>query len=106
MLWFRFVFSLQRNQYGIVEGDFALAMSLYHGYELLQLHGLRSLFHFLDGIVGGNKSYGRTRSELMRNADFNDIMNLLRQKFQPRFGISEPSCPIPSMDRPSSYCQG
>ncbi|KAK7103442.1 hypothetical protein V1264_018337 [Littorina saxatilis] len=75
--------SLPRNQYGIVEGDFALAMSLYHGYELLQLHGLRSLFNFLNGIISGDKSYGRTRSELMKNADFTEIMNILREKFQP-----------------------
>lgn len=92
-----FVFAPQRGQYGVVEGDFALAMSLYHGYELLQLHGLRSLFNFLDGIVGGNKSYGRTRSELMRNADFNDIMTLLRKRFQPRFSIFETSFPISSI---------
>ncbi|KAL4238941.1 hypothetical protein ACF0H5_003645 [Mactra antiquata] len=73
---------LPRNQYGVVEGDFALAMSLYHGYELLQLHGSRSLYTFLDGILTGEKGYGRTRTELMRNADFNDLMKILSQKYQ------------------------
>lgn len=72
---------LQRNQYGVVEGDFALAMSLYHGYELLQLHGSRSLYNFLDGILTGDKSYGRTRTELLRNADFNQLMEMLAGKY-------------------------
>ncbi|KAK7505416.1 hypothetical protein BaRGS_00003161 [Batillaria attramentaria] len=75
--------NLPRSQYGVVEGDFALAMSLYHGYELLQLHGLRSLYNFLQGVVSGDKAYGRTRTELMRNADFCTIMDILRDKFQP-----------------------
>lgn len=72
---------LQRSQYGIIEGDFALAMSLYHGFELLQLHGLRSLYNYLKGVVSGDKSYGRTRSELTRNADFNELMGQLQEKF-------------------------
>nr|KAG5712856.1 hypothetical protein BaRGS_007453 [Batillaria attramentaria] len=78
-----FFLTPQRSQYGVVEGDFALAMSLYHGYELLQLHGLRSLYNFLQGVVSGDKAYGRTRTELMRNADFCTIMDILRDKFQP-----------------------
>ncbi|BFZ07881.1 hypothetical protein BsWGS_10920 [Bradybaena similaris] len=72
---------LQKVQYGNIEADFAMAISLYHGFELLQLHGLRSLYNYLTGIIVGDKGYGRTRSELLRNADFNDIMDNLRQKF-------------------------
>jgi fanconi anemia group M protein len=78
----RFGLILQRGQYGAIEGDFALAMSLYHGYELLQLHGLRSLFSFLESLVAGDKGCSRTRSELLRNEDFNKFMNSLRSKFQ------------------------
>jgi hypothetical protein len=76
-----FFFILQKTQYGVVEGDFALAISLYHGYELVHLHGLRSLYNFLDGIINGNKGYGRTRTELMKLPDFCDLMNLLQEKF-------------------------
>ncbi|VDI57127.1 fanconi anemia group M protein [Mytilus galloprovincialis] len=75
--------NLQRNNYGMVEGDFALALSLYHGFELLQLHGSRSLFNYLDGILHGDKGYGRTKTELLRNHDFNELMDLLREKFAP-----------------------
>ncbi|XP_013379529.1 Fanconi anemia group M protein [Lingula anatina] len=75
---------LQRHQYGIVEGDFAMCMSLYHGFELLQQHGLRSLHQFLKSIVSGEKGHGRTRSELMRNQDFNAIMEMLEEKFEPK----------------------
>lgn len=71
----------QQAQYGNIEADFAMAISLYHGFELLQLHGLRSLYNFMTGIIAGEKGYGRTRSELLRNADFNDIMETLREKF-------------------------
>lgn len=58
-------------------------MSLYHGYDLLLLHGLRSLHSFLHGIVNGEKGYGRTRTELMRNKDFTELMDLLQEKYAP-----------------------
>lgn len=40
---------------GIIEGDFALCISLYHGYELLLQMGARSLFIYLCGIMDGSK---------------------------------------------------
>lgn len=40
---------------GIIEGDFALCISLYHGYELLLQMGIRSLFIYLWGIMDGSK---------------------------------------------------
>ncbi|KAK6181427.1 hypothetical protein SNE40_009275 [Patella caerulea] len=73
--------SLNRLHFGIVEGDFALAISLFHGYELLQLHGLRSLHNYLGNILNCGKGYGRTKAELQRSADFNDVMNMLSEKF-------------------------
>ncbi|XP_055957171.1 Fanconi anemia group M protein [Patella vulgata] len=73
--------SLNRLHFGIVEGDFALAISLFHGYELLQLHGLRSLYNYLGNILNCGKGYGRTKTELQRSADFNDVMNMLSEKF-------------------------
>ena len=72
---------MKRQQFGAIEGDFALCMSLYHGYELLQLHGLRSLYNFLEGIVSGEKAYKRTRSELQKNVIFCDLLKSLRDKF-------------------------
>lgn len=45
----------QGMQPGIIEGDFALCISLYHGYELLQQMGVRSLFIYLCGIMDGSK---------------------------------------------------
>lgn len=71
----------QRPQYGVVEADYALAMSLYHGFELLQLHGSRSLYNFLEGILSGDKGHGKTRAELSRNADFCEIMELLKNRY-------------------------
>ena len=81
------VIIVQRLQFGAIEGDFALAMSLYHGYELLQQHGLRSLFNFLDSLIAGDKGCARTRSELARNEQFNCLLDKLRSKYQPvRYG--------------------
>ncbi|KAG7260013.1 hypothetical protein CRUP_029461 [Coryphaenoides rupestris] len=42
-------------QQGVMEGDFALSISLCHGYELLMQMGLRSLFLFTQGIMDGSK---------------------------------------------------
>jgi hypothetical protein len=43
-------FSLQpRHQIGPIEGDFAVALSLYHGYDLLMQHGLLPFYNFIKG---------------------------------------------------------
>ncbi|CAE1313197.1 FANCM [Acanthosepion pharaonis] len=72
---------LQHAQLGVIEGDFALAISLYHGYELLQLHGLRSFYQYLQSLVNREKGYGRTRSELMKNVNFVNIYDYLSNRF-------------------------
>lgn len=47
--------SPQGPQQGMLEGDFALCISLYHGYELLMQMGLRSLFFYIQGIMDGSR---------------------------------------------------
>ncbi|KFO99652.1 Fanconi anemia group M protein, partial [Calypte anna] len=66
---------------GIVEGDFALCISLYHGYELLLQMGLRSLFIYLSGIMDGSKGLTRTKNELGRNEDFMKLYQQLGDMF-------------------------
>ncbi|NWH78562.1 FANCM protein, partial [Piaya cayana] len=66
---------------GVVEGDFALCISLYHGYELLLQMGARSLFIYLCGIMDGSKGLTRTKNELGRNEDFMKLYQQLRDKF-------------------------
>ncbi|XP_030640988.1 Fanconi anemia group M protein [Chanos chanos] len=61
------------GQHGVLEGDFALCISLFHGYELLQQMGLRSLFLFTQNIMNGSKESSRARNELQRNANFMDL---------------------------------
>ncbi|XP_075782236.1 Fanconi anemia group M protein isoform X2 [Pelodiscus sinensis] len=68
-------------QQGIIEGDFALCISLYHGYELLLQMGTRSLFIFLCGIMDGSKGLTRTRNELSRNEDFMKLYQELENMF-------------------------
>ncbi|XP_030340798.1 Fanconi anemia group M protein isoform X2 [Strigops habroptila] len=66
---------------GIIEGDFALCISLYHGYELLLQMGIRSLFIYLCGIMDGSKGLSRTKNELGRNEDFMKLYQQLRDMF-------------------------
>ncbi|NXL33035.1 FANCM protein, partial [Glaucidium brasilianum] len=66
---------------GIIEGDFALCISLYHGYELLLQMGIRSLFIYLCGIMDGSKGLIRTKNELGRNEDFMKLYEQLRDMF-------------------------
>ena len=40
--------TLDRAKKGMLEGDFSNAISLYHAYELLTKHGLRSFYNFLN----------------------------------------------------------
>ncbi|XP_036397400.1 Fanconi anemia group M protein [Megalops cyprinoides] len=74
-------------QQGMLEGDFALCISLYHGYELLLQMGLRSLFLFVQGIMDGTKEMARARNELQRCKVFMDLyqeMEALFMKPRPR----------------------
>ncbi|NWS88788.1 FANCM protein, partial [Toxostoma redivivum] len=66
---------------GIIEGDFALCISLYHGYELLLQMGMRSLFTYLWGIMDGSKGLSRTKNELGRNEDFMRLYLQLQDTF-------------------------
>ncbi|NWW97224.1 FANCM protein, partial [Rhynochetos jubatus] len=66
---------------GIIEGDFALCISLYHGYELLLQMGLRSLFIYLCGIMDGSKGLTRTKNELGRNEGFTKLYQQLSDMF-------------------------
>ncbi|NWZ36098.1 FANCM protein, partial [Brachypodius atriceps] len=66
---------------GIIEGDFALCISLYHGYELLLQMGIRSLFIYLWGIMDGSKGLSRTKNELGRNEDFMELYQQLQDMF-------------------------
>ncbi|XP_037359165.1 Fanconi anemia group M protein isoform X2 [Talpa occidentalis] len=68
-------------QQGIIEGEFAICISLYHGYELLQQMGMRSLYLFLCGIMDGTKGMTRAKNELSRNEDFMKLYNHLECMF-------------------------
>ncbi|XP_076982966.1 Fanconi anemia group M protein isoform X2 [Tamandua tetradactyla] len=66
---------------GIIEGEFAICISLYHGYELLQQMGMRSLYFFLCGIMDGTKGMTRAKNEFSRNEDFMKLFNHLECLF-------------------------
>ena len=64
-----------------LEGDFAICMSLYHGLELMEQHGLRSVHNFFEEVLTTEKSYNRTRNELLRNQTFCNIMEDLKENY-------------------------
>ncbi len=71
-------------QLGAIEGDFALAISLYHAYELLEMHGMRSFHQFLhQSFLNGEGSQSRARMELTRDSDFKRILRSLAEKVGP-----------------------
>ena len=44
-------------------------------------HGMRSLYNFLQTTVDPAKGFSRTKQELLRNGDFSNLMETLRDKF-------------------------
>ncbi|XP_078491506.1 uncharacterized protein LOC100175837 isoform X2 [Ciona intestinalis] len=78
---FRKVSGLPKTSMGIIEGDFATAISLYHGLELLLQHGMKSFFIFLKGIMDGAKANLRTRTVLSANEQFQEIYQELTNLF-------------------------
>ena len=61
-----------------IESDFALSISLFHAYELLLQHGLRSFYQFLSHTlcgVGGSQSHAKL--EVSRSVGFTVIMSKL-----------------------------
>ena len=65
---------------GVIEGDFALAISLYHAYELLQQHGMRSFHQFLTQAFSAGGGQSRAKMEVMRSPEFGRIMRSLQEK--------------------------
>jgi Fanconi anemia group M protein len=73
---------LDRSTLGMAEGDFASAISLYHAYELLIQHGMRSFYNFMDKTLEDAKGPSRRlRSELQRLPVWNEVMSEMREKF-------------------------
>ncbi|XP_037833713.1 Fanconi anemia group M protein isoform X3 [Kryptolebias marmoratus] len=82
---------IQGPQRGMLEGDFALCISLYHGYELLMQTGLRSLFFYVQGIMDGSREMSRTKNELQRTPTFMDLYHEMEAMFlKPPAGPDEP----------------
>nr|XP_061798264.1 Fanconi anemia group M protein-like [Nerophis lumbriciformis] len=77
-------------QQGMLEGDFALCISLCHGYELLMQMGLRSLFFFVQGIMDGTREMSRARNELQRTPTFMDLYQEMETMFGKEPGLDEP----------------
>ncbi len=68
-------------QAGAVEGDFALAISLYHAYELLLQHGMRSFYQYLaTTFIAGGGFQSRSKRDIIRSSQFRTIMDTLKDR--------------------------
>ena len=66
-------------QPGSIESDFATAITLFHAYDLLLLHGLRPFHHYLSHTFS-NGSYPRAQQEVDRHPDMTRLLRDLRRK--------------------------
>jgi len=71
---------LPPNIKGVVEGDFAVAMSLYHGYDLMLQHGLRPFYNFFNK-KDEQFSAKRIKQSLSKVSAWRDLMATLTEKF-------------------------
>lgn len=80
----QFFFLFQdRNRQGLIEGDFAMCISLYHAYELLLQHGILSFYNFIKAIIDGTKGMARAKAEITKNHEFTQLMDELREEIEP-----------------------
>ena len=63
-----------------MEGDFALAISLFHAYELLLQHGMRSFYQFLATTFSAGGTQSRAKGEVLRSSQFKSIMSGLGER--------------------------
>ncbi|XP_008283609.1 Fanconi anemia group M protein [Stegastes partitus] len=83
--------NVKGREQGMLEGDFALCISLYHGYELLMQMGLRSLFFYIQGIMDGSREMSRAKNELQRTPMFMALYQEMETMFmKPSAGPDEP----------------
>lgn len=66
------------SQRNMVEGIFAQLMSLYHAYELLMSHGIRSFYNYVKERLDP-----RSRGTLMSDENFRSSYDYLAEKFVP-----------------------
>lgn len=74
---------------GMVEADFATLISLYHAYDQLLIHGMRSFFRFMTKETEEDRNAKRIRAELGRIPQWRDILAHLTEKFSGDANISK-----------------
>lgn len=65
---------------GAVEGDFASAISLFHAYELLLLHGMKSFYQFLTNTFSAGSQHYKAKAEILKNPQFRHIVKRLKER--------------------------
>ncbi len=80
----------------MVEGDFALAMSLSHAYELLVQHGMRSFYQFLVNSFSARDNLSKAKMQILQSSLFRGIIASLKDRV---LASMEPPLEGPSFPR-------
>lgn len=78
--------SLSPVDVSAVQCDFGLLICLLHAMELLEQHGLRPLYHYLSGVLTGQRSIPSVRTEMMRLPGVSQLWSDLSTRFGDSFG--------------------
>ncbi|KAF8562000.1 hypothetical protein P879_09468 [Paragonimus westermani] len=73
---------------GSIQCDFGLVTCLLHAIELLDQHGLRPLYQYLNGVLFGQRASGFVRTELMHLPGVEQIWLDLSNRFQSKCNSS------------------
>ncbi|GAB1599128.1 uncharacterized protein LOC115224527 [Argonauta hians] len=92
--------NLSPSAMGCIEGDFGLLITLCHGHELLQLHGLRSFYQYISNM--GDSTSSRSKRELFKNPMFVQIYEKLRTDYEQNISFTQMS----SQQRSVPYAVG
>ncbi|XP_068083864.1 Fanconi anemia group M protein, partial [Anabrus simplex] len=71
------------NMVSNIESDFAVCMSLFHGLELLTVHGLRSCLRYISGVLEDDGTFSGVKARLSADEAFVQLMEDLKAKLGP-----------------------
>ncbi|PNF37733.1 hypothetical protein B7P43_G11459, partial [Cryptotermes secundus] len=74
---------IPRGQFGIIEANFAVYITLLHSLELLSLYGLRSFLKFLQGVLHENRGKAVVHTYLKNDGELEKLLDELREKVGP-----------------------
>lgn len=73
--------NLSSSDMGLIQRDFGLVICLLHALELLIQHGLRPVYHYLEGVFSGQRASAAVRSQLNQVSAARQLHFDLKRRF-------------------------